>query len=91
MSHKHQYKNAGRDSQELRRRREEEGIQLRKQKREEQMSKRRFVNVPDVISDDDGSMQVSGSKERVSYKINIRKTIFKVLFPQEVFFCNEYN
>lgn len=45
------------DAQELRRRREEEGIQLRKQKRDEQVSKRRFVNVPDVISDDDGLMQ----------------------------------
>lgn len=58
-SHKHRYKNAGLDSQELRRRREEEGIQLRKQKRDEQVSKRRFVNVPDVILDDDGSMQVN--------------------------------
>lgn len=31
------YKNKALDSQELRRRREEEGIQLRKQKREEQV------------------------------------------------------
>ncbi|KAI0207518.1 Importin subunit alpha-7 [Lamellibrachia satsuma] len=40
------YKNKGMDAQEMRRRREEEGIQLRKQKREEQLSKRRNVAVP---------------------------------------------
>lgn len=53
-SHKNRYKNAGLDSQELRRRREEEGIQLRKQKREQQLFKRRNVNIP--IIDDDFSM-----------------------------------
>lgn len=51
-THKYRYKNVGLDSQELRRRREEEGVQLRKQKREQQLSKRR--NVPNVDSDDDG-------------------------------------
>lgn len=40
-SHKNRYKNASLDSQELRRRREEEGIQLRKQKRENALCKRR--------------------------------------------------
>lgn len=40
-SHKYKYKNAGLDSQELRRRREEEGVQLRKQKRETELCKRR--------------------------------------------------
>ncbi|XP_014205814.1 importin subunit alpha-7 isoform X2 [Copidosoma floridanum] len=50
--HKHRYKNFGLDSKELRRRREEEGVQLRKQKREEQLSKRR--NVPKVVDEDDG-------------------------------------
>ncbi|XP_063706823.1 importin subunit alpha-7 [Culicoides brevitarsis] len=44
-AHKQRYKNAGLDSQEMRRRREEEGIQLRKQKREQQLIKRRNVNV----------------------------------------------
>jgi hypothetical protein len=43
--HKLKYKNTGLDSQELRRRREEEGVQLRKQKREQQLSKRRNVNI----------------------------------------------
>lgn len=49
--HKHRYKNVGLDSQELRRRREEEGVQLRKQKREQQLSKRR--NVPSIVTDEE--------------------------------------
>ena len=47
--HRNKYKNAGLDSQEMRRRREEEGIQLRKQKREQQLFKRRNVTSEDVI------------------------------------------
>lgn len=50
-THKYRYKNVGLDSNELRRRREEEGVQIRKQKREQQLSKRR--NVPTNIADDD--------------------------------------
>ena len=49
LGHKHRYKNAGLDSQELRRRREEEGIQLRKQKREQQLFKRRNVTTDDIL------------------------------------------
>uniref|UniRef100_A0AAR5NX35 Importin subunit alpha n=1 Tax=Dendroctonus ponderosae TaxID=77166 RepID=A0AAR5NX35_DENPD len=52
-NHKHRYKNSALDSVELRRRREEEGIQLRKQKRDQQLSKRRNVNVNQVLPDDD--------------------------------------
>ena len=48
-AHKSKYKNAGLDSQELRRRREEEGIQLRKQKREQQLFKRRNVHTEEII------------------------------------------
>ena len=48
-AHKSKYKNAGLDSQEMRRRREEEGIQLRKQKREQQLFKRRNVHTEDII------------------------------------------
>uniref|UniRef100_A0A3Q3FAX2 Importin subunit alpha n=1 Tax=Labrus bergylta TaxID=56723 RepID=A0A3Q3FAX2_9LABR len=40
------YKNKALNPQEMRRRREEEGVQLRKQKREEQLFKRRNVSVP---------------------------------------------
>ena len=48
-AHKSKYKNAGLDSQEMRRRREEEGIQLRKQKREQQLFKRRNVTTEEII------------------------------------------
>jgi importin subunit alpha-2 len=51
------YKNAAQSPDELRRRREEEGVQLRKQKREEQLAKKRNVNMPDLA--DDSSMTVS--------------------------------
>lgn len=44
--HKHRYKNMGLSADELRRRREEEGVQLRKQKREQQLFKRRNVTLP---------------------------------------------
>ena len=37
-AHRFRYKNAGLDAQELRRRREEEGVQLRKQKRETEVN-----------------------------------------------------
>ncbi|XP_059046009.1 importin subunit alpha-7 [Achroia grisella] len=56
--HKHRYKNVGLSADELRRRREEEGVQLRKQKREQQLFKRRNVNLPatntpDIVLQDD--------------------------------------
>lgn len=54
------YKNVGLDSQEMRRRREEEGIQLRKQKREEQLFKRRNVTVKEGENEEDmGDVQDS--------------------------------
>ncbi|KAL3204450.1 hypothetical protein MRX96_011462 [Rhipicephalus microplus] len=51
-SHRLRYKNAGLDAQELRRRREEEGVQLRKLKRESELCKRRNLGAPE--SDGDG-------------------------------------
>ena len=55
--HKDRYKNLGLNATEMRRRREEEGIQLRKQKREQQLAKRRNVNesIIDNINDSDVS------------------------------------
>jgi len=50
------YKNEGVDSKELRRRREEEGIQLRKQKRDIQLFKRRNIN--ETIQNEDPDVSV---------------------------------
>ena len=55
-AHKHRYKNSALDSVELRRRREEEGLQLRKQRREQQLYKRRNVNA--ALLPEDGDLQV---------------------------------
>ena len=49
-THKHMYKNTALDAQELRRRREEEGVQLRKQKRDSTLCKRR--NIEAVLGDE---------------------------------------
>ena len=62
--HKAKYKNAGLDAQELRRRREEEGVQIRKNKREQQLFKRR-----NVFNDDSQAIQVNLVKDSNSKKI----------------------
>lgn len=51
-AHRYRYKNTGLDAQELRRRREEEGVQLRKQKRENELYKRRNLNSPEESGQD---------------------------------------
>eukprot|EP00096_Caligus_rogercresseyi_P011231 TRINITY_DN4355_c0_g1_i1.p1 TRINITY_DN4355_c0_g1~~TRINITY_DN4355_c0_g1_i1.p1 ORF type:complete len:541 (+),score=171.40 TRINITY_DN4355_c0_g1_i1:2-1624(+) len=58
-AHKSRYKYNALDSNELRRRREEEGVQLRKQKRDEQISKRRNVKEEEPALQDD-SISSSG-------------------------------
>lgn len=52
-AHKHRYKNTALDSAELRRRREEDNLQLRKQKREQHLNKRRNVNLNLMPDDSD--------------------------------------
>lgn len=58
-THRMRYKNEGVDSKELRRRREEEGIQLRKQKRDIQLFKRRNIN--ETIQNDEADVSVNYS------------------------------
>uniref|UniRef100_A0A6G1S6W7 Importin subunit alpha n=1 Tax=Aceria tosichella TaxID=561515 RepID=A0A6G1S6W7_9ACAR len=64
--HRARYKNTGLDAKELRRRREEDSVQLRKQKRDDVLSKRRTlgpVSPRDEMVDDDesGSIKSDGA------------------------------
>ncbi|XP_030372581.1 importin subunit alpha-7 isoform X2 [Scaptodrosophila lebanonensis] len=60
-THKQRYKNAALDSTEMRRRREEVGIQLRKNKREQQLFKRRNVVLDPPVGS--AGMESSSSSE----------------------------
>ncbi|KAL0281592.1 UNVERIFIED_CONTAM: hypothetical protein PYX00_002532 [Menopon gallinae] len=77
-THKHRYKNAGLDSQELRRRREEEGVQLRKEKREQQLFKRRNVNISAQIDDDAFSQE--GDLDSSTDSLRITPEMVKGIF-----------
>ena len=85
--HKAKYKNAGLDAQELRRRREEEGVQIRKNKREQQLFKRR-----NVFNDDSQAIQVNLVKHRKYSKmicqlIKLNTYIHKALRSEAKHLC----
>ena len=87
------YKNTGLDSAELRRRREEEGIQLRKQKREQQLIKRRNLNtqVDDRDHDDSHEMGILPDHQsteglmEISNQSIIRAETVQALYSNNVF------
>lgn len=92
------YKNAGLDSAEMRRRREEEGIQLRKQKREQQLTKRRNLNTQaDDLDDDDnqemgmimgerqGGPAMEGMMESMQHNSVIRAETVQALYSANVY------
>ena len=84
ISHKNRYKNQPIDSQELRRRREEEGVQIRKSKRDEQLSKRRNVteshNVPDLEEIDDAFLMDKTIERDVSGEVIISTKMIELLY-----------
>lgn len=98
-AHKNKYKNASLDSQELRRRREEEGIQLRKQKRENALCKRR--NLKEGLSEEGSSACepkvdidaipaltqdiFSGDEQRELAAVQIFRKLLRYLFHDNVF------
>lgn len=91
------YKNAGLDTQELRRRREEEGIQLRKQKREQQLFKRRNVHTEEIIQGDvvsssgltpDPSSTVTGTGQVVEVVSNTQNGQITLQMVQDLYSNN---
>lgn len=66
--HRARYKNTGLDAKELRRRREEDSVQLRKQKRDDVLSKKRTLAPADLsgnILDDDETEMLKGDTSEV--------------------------
>jgi importin subunit alpha-1 len=83
------YKNQGLDQAELRRRREEEGIQLRKQKREQQLTKRRNLNPQiDDLDDDDNSDNMLTDRPMEMQEIPTQQSIIRFETVQALYSAN---
>lgn len=71
--HRARYKNAGLDAKELRRRREEDSVQLRKQKRDDVLSKRRTLapaNLSNDMADEDsGIIRTDGADMNQQFQV----------------------
>uniref|UniRef100_UPI00358EECC7 importin subunit alpha-7-like isoform X2 n=1 Tax=Myxine glutinosa TaxID=7769 RepID=UPI00358EECC7 len=83
------YKNKALNTQEMRRRREEEGIQLRKQKREQQLFKRRNVDIPgeDVMMDNniqDSTVTTTNSGDFSAISVDVLQMIFSTDTEQQL-------
>jgi hypothetical protein len=83
-SHRQRYKNAGLDPQELRRRREEEGVQLRKQKRESQLCKRRNLAEGNAHDDDPSNNDKLGDSEHSESRSLITEDMINDLNTNDV-------
>lgn len=81
-SHKNRYKYGSLDSQELRRRREEEGIQLRKQKRENALCKRR--NLKEGLVMDEVSSTTSEPKIDIDSIPQLTQDVFSGIEVREL-------
>ncbi|CAL1300548.1 unnamed protein product [Larinioides sclopetarius] len=85
-AHRFRYKNIGLDAQELRRRREEEGVQLRKQKRESELYKRRNLSSPNENGQDGevSSSMIQDDCPTSTTQVGITPEIVAALYTDDV-------